>query len=107
MSRSEVGRNISMMSDYMRSEIYSSCLEHDIVCRSLDFGSCYVEIEMRSNGFVSTALVHEDSGHSSPLLEKMITDAMPDWSEVERKAERDSLDEQEFRDYLERNSRYW
>lgn len=89
----------------VHDSIYESSLESDNAYASFDCKSGTIEVELTRFGDVNVSVVHEND-HSSPTLEKAISEHLPDWSDVEAEAEKDMREEQEFRDYLWRNCRY-
>lgn len=87
--------------------IYYECLWEDRIYENIEFKDGCIAISMNSNGGCEVSVCHLDNWHESPRLESTIADMLPDWWSVRTRAEEDDREEQEFRDYLWRNSRYW
>ena len=87
--------------------IYSECLWEDRISENIEHKDGWIEISMNSNGGCEVSVCHIDNDHKSPRLEATIAVMLPDWWSVRTRAEEDEREEQEFRDYLWRNSRYW
>lgn len=96
---------LSKISEDMHGKVYESALENS-AHGCYEFKSGWIEVSMFRTGEVEVMVVHHNE-HESPRLEKAIECCLPDWYEVEAEAEKDMREEQEFRDYLWRNSRYW
>lgn len=96
---------LSKIASGVRESIYESCLESDKTSYSIDVKSGCIEIELTRYGDVKISIGH-DSELPTPNLENSIISCLPDWDDVEAKAEKDMREEQEFRDYLWRNCRY-
>ena len=93
--------------DRIEEAIYSECLWEDRISENIEFKDGWIEISMNSNASCEVAVCHIDDVHESPRLEATIAGMLPDWWSVRTRAEEDEREEQEFRDYLWRNSRYW
>ena len=93
--------------DRIEEAIYSECLWEDRISENIEFKDGWIEISMNSNGSCEVSVCHIDNEHESPRLEATIAGMLPDWWSVRTRAEEDEREEQEFRDYLWRNSRYW
>lgn len=93
--------------DRIEEAIYSECLWEDRISENIEYKDGWIEISMNSNGSCEVSVCHLDNEHESPRLEATIAGMLPDWWSVRTRAEEDEREEQEFRDYLWRNSRYW
>lgn len=93
--------------DRIEEAIYSECLFEDRISENIEYKDGWIEISMNSNGSCEVSVCHLDNEHESQMLEATIAGMMPDWWSVRTRAEEDEREEQEFRDYLWRNSRYW
>ena len=93
--------------DRIEEAIYSECLFEDRISENIEYKDGWIEISMNSNGSCEVSVCHLDNEHESPRLEATIAGMLPDWWSVRTRAEEDEREEQEFRDYLWRNSRYW
>ncbi len=93
--------------DSIEEAIYSECLWEDRISENIEYKDGWIEISMNSNGSCEVSVCHLDNEHESPRLEATIAGMLPDWWSVRTRAEDDEREEQEFRDYLWRNSRYW
>lgn len=93
--------------DRIEEAIYSECLFEDRISENIEYKDGWIEISMNSNGSCVVSVCHLDNEHESPRLEATIAGMLPDWWSVRTRAEEDEREEQEFRDYLWRNSRYW
>lgn len=98
---------VSEISEGIREKIYESSLECDCAFGSFPFPSGVIEVEVNRNGEVYVCVSHKENDHASPTLEALIADCIPDWYDVEAEAKKDLREEEEFRDYLWRNCRYW
>lgn len=87
--------------------IYAECLCENRIFEKVEYRDGWIEISMNSNGGCEVSVCHLDNEHESPRLEATIAGMLPDWWSVRTRAEEDEREEQEFRDYLWRNSRYW
>ena len=93
--------------DRIEEAIYSECLWKDRMSENIEYKAGWIEISMNSNGGYEGSVCHLDNEHKSPRLEAAIAGMLPYWWSVRTRAEEDEREEQEFRDYLWRNSRYW
>lgn len=93
--------------DRIEEAIYSECLFENRISENIEYKDGWIEISMNSNGSCEVSVCHLDNEHESPRLEATIAGMLPDWWSVRTRAEEDEREEQEFRDYLWRNSRYW
>lgn len=93
--------------DRIEKAIYSECLFEDRISDNIKYKDGWIEIYMKSDGTTEVTVFHSDNVHESPRLEATIAGMLPDWWSVRTRAEEDEREEQEFRDYLWRNSRYW
>lgn len=91
----------------VKQAIYDECLSGNRIILNEKCASGTIEIYMTSQGDCEVLVLHADNEHRSPTLEATIVEMMPDWWSIQSKAEDEEREEQEFRDYLWRNSRYW
>ena len=98
---------LAEISGVLENEIYDSSLEYDTIECSFEYGDCTIETVVCRDGSVKVEVMHENDRHSSPLLEMAIADVVPDWGAIEKAAWLADREEKSFRNYLERNSRYW
>ena len=93
--------------DRIEEAIYSECLFEDRIYENIEYKDGWIEIYVKSDGTTEVTVCHSDNEHESPRLEATIAGMLPDWWSVRTRAEEDEREEQEFRDYLWRNCRYW
>lgn len=93
--------------DRIEETIYSECLREDRIYESIDYNDGWIEIYMKSDGTTEVTVCHSENEHESPRLEDTIAGMLPDWWSIRTRSEEDEREEQEFRDYLWRNCRYW
>lgn len=93
--------------DRIEEAIYSECLWEDRIYESIDYNDGWIEIYMKSDGTTEVTVCHSENEHESPRLEDTIACMLPDWWSIRTRYEEDEREEQEFRDYLWRNCRYW
>lgn len=93
--------------DRIEEAIYSECLLEDRIYESIDYNDGWIEIYMKSDGTTEVTVCHSENEHESPRHEDTIAGMLPDWWSIRTRSEEDEREEQEFRDYLWRNCRYW
>lgn len=93
--------------DRIEEAIYSECLFEDRISENIEYKDGLIEIYMRSDGTTEVTVCYSYYEHESPRLEATIAGMQPDWWPVCTRAKEDEREEQEFRNYLWRNSRYW
>ena len=98
---------LASLVERMEEAIYDECLSENRISLNVEYASGTIEIYMTSQGNCEVAVIHANNEHNSPTLEATIAGLVPDWSTIQSKAEEEERTEQEFRDYLWRNSRYW
>lgn len=98
---------LASLVEKMEKAIYDECLLENRISLNVKYASGTIEIYMTSQGDCKVAVIHADNEHNSPTLEATIAGSVPDWWAIRSRAEEDERTEQEFRDYLWRNCRYW
>lgn len=98
---------LASLVEKMEQAIYDECLSEDRISLNVEYASGTIEISMTSQGDCEVEVIHADNEHTSPTLEATIAGKMPDWWSIQSRAEEEERQEQEFRDYLWRNCRYW
>ena len=110
LTKKRIKKRVSFLQsivDRIEEAIYSECLWEDRIYESIDYNDGWIEIYMKSDGTTEVTVCHSDNEHESPRLEATIAGMLPDWWSIRTRSEEDEREEQEFRDYLWRNCRYW
>lgn len=105
----EIGRKlVDEINEHMQNEMYS-CIGTDFsAIGRFKLGSTYIDIDYSQRKVSETAvMITAATEREYPRIEEFIAHHLPDWGEVELKAERDRADEEEFQRYLWDNCRYW
>ena len=105
--KSKITKFLQDIAERVEHAIYEECLSENRISETIEFTSGWVEIEMRSDGAKEVAVCHSYNEHESPRLEVTIAGMLPDWYSVQIRAENEAREEEEYRDYLRRSSRYW